>query len=219
MCAQTKTLRLLTTITLTTLMSLVSVGFIPIPDHDEEQLSEQPLESVYLTVKPLQQRKITSCGEAAITMAYNYAYPETPLQELDVIAFAMQNDYYIDNLFPYTSPENMIYIARHYTENVEAGRVTSQTQGLRLLVEKLQQGQPVIIDSLKHLNNRYSGAHFVVVTGVLIDEKQNGAATIYYNDPLTARNESAHWDGRFGVWNAWQNNGDPGGDGWWMTIY
>ncbi len=35
---------------------------------------------------------------------------------------------------------------------------------------------------------------------------------------LPAHNESAPWSGHAGVWNAWQNNGDPGGAGWWLVI-
>jgi hypothetical protein len=37
-------------------------------------------------------------------------------------------------------------------------------------------------------------------------------------DRLTGTKESADWAGREGVWNAWQNNGDPGGSGWWLVI-
>lgn len=36
--------------------------------------------------------------------------------------------------------------------------------------------------------------------------------------PLTGTRESATWSGAEGIWNAWQNNGDPGGPGWWLSI-
>jgi hypothetical protein len=35
---------------------------------------------------------------------------------------------------------------------------------------------------------------------------------------LTGTNRWGYWLGGEGVWNAWQNNGDPGGAGWWMMI-
>jgi len=208
----------LTMLALVCVSSLLNTGFVPLPD-DDYPTREPQSEPVRLLVEPLQQKKITSCGEAAITMAFNYLYPQNPLKELDVIAFAMENEYYIDNRRPYTSPENMAKIAKHYADGVSTGRVTTQEQGLALLIQKLLNGEPVIIDALTRLSNPYSGAHFVVVTGISMNSDRKGVVIIYYNDPLTARNESAPWDGRGGVWDAWQNNDDPGGSGWWMTIH
>jgi len=205
--------------------SLLYSGFtsLPVDEHVFPQL-EQGLLS--LPVKPIQQKKITSCGEAAITMAYNYVYPQGALKELDVIAFSMANGYYIDNRPPFTSPANMVKIAKYYTDDpvqrfassVRSGRVDTQEQGLKLLTGKLQNNEPVIIDVLTNLNNRYSGAHFVLVTGISMDSKYADVVMIHYNDPLTAHNESAPWLGRGGVWNAWQNNSDPDGSGWWLVI-
>ena len=51
-----------------------------------------------------------------------------------------------------------------------------------------------------------------------MDPKHAGGVVIYYNDPLTAHNESAPWSDAGGIWNAWQNNGDPDGAGWWLVI-
>ena len=214
----TPPIRVLTVIALAGISFLLNSGFASLPADAPGVLN--------LPVKPLHQRKVTSCGEAAITMAYNYAYPQGPLKELDVIAFSLANGYYIDNRPPFTSPANMVKIAKYYTDDpdrrftngVESGRVTAQAQGLKLLIKKLQNNQPVIIDVLTRLYNRYSGAHFVLVTGISMDLKHPDVIVIYYNDPLTARNESALWSGAGGVWNAWQNNGDPDGAGWWLAI-
>jgi hypothetical protein len=205
--------------------ALLTSSFISI--HIGEQLFQPVVpETLNLLVKPIQQRKITSCGEAVITMAYNYTYPQTPIDELDVIEFAIRNKYYIDNRPPFTSPLHMVKIAEFYTTGFEkrsarqirSGTVMDEEQGLQLLVNALQNNQPVIIDVLTNLNNRFSGAHFVLVTGVSMDSKDDKGAVISYNNPLTARSESAFWSGKQGVWNAWQNNGDPGGAGWWLVI-
>ena len=205
-------------LTLVCIGSLASLGYVPFPDDDDLPADPQP-GPIQLQVEPLQQKKITSCGEAAVTMAYNHAHPDDPLKELDVIAFAMEKGYYVDNRRPYTSPENMVKIARHYTDRVSMGRVTTQEEGLALLFEKLHDNQPVIIDIWTYLNIPYSDAHFVVVTGISMHPKKEGVYIIHYNNPLTARSESARWDGRGGIWEAWQNNGDPGGSGWWMTVH
>lgn len=198
--------------------SFLSIGSFPIPDDDGVPHTPPP-GPIQLQVKPLQQKKITSCGEAAITMAYNYAYPDSPLEELDIVAFAMENDYYTDNRRPYTSPASMVVIAKHYTENVSAGVVTTPEEGLALLFERLNKNEPVIIDIWTYLDVPYSDAHFVLVTGISDHPNIQGAYIIHYNNPLTARSESARWEGSDGIWEAWQKNGDPGGAGWWMTIH
>ena len=198
--------------------SFWTLGLIPFPEDDSARMPPPKTGPVQLPVEPLQQRKITSCGEASIVMAYNYAHPTSPLNELDVIAFALDRGYYLDNRRPYTSPANMIVIASHYTEVVMSGTVSTPEQGLALLFEKLHANQPVIIDSWTYLDIPYSDAHFVIVTGISKHPKKPGVYIIHYNDPLTARTESARWDGKGGIWEAWRNNGDPGGSGWWMTI-
>jgi hypothetical protein len=206
-----------TLLALLCISTFLSVGFLPYPGDDDSPRAPQ-LGPIHLQVKPLQQKKITSCGEAAITMSYNYAYPDTPLAELDIVAFAMDNGYYTDDRRPFTSPANMILIAKHYTENIRTGAVGTAEEGLALLFDKLHSNQPVIIDIWTYLDIPYSDAHFVVVTGISKHPVISGAYIIHYNNPLTARNESARWEGRDGIWEAWQKNGDPEGSGWWMTI-
>jgi hypothetical protein len=162
--------------------------------------------------------KYTSCGEAAITMAYNYAYPETKVSEQEVIDYALAEGYYTENKAPFTSPADMVKIAEHYADSVSRGNVKTADEGLELLTQKLTSGDPVIIDSRARLYDPESVAHFVVVTGLEIDDKNPNKTKIYFNDPLTGTNRWGYWLGIEGVWNAWQNNGDPGGSGWWMMI-
>ena len=89
---------------------------------------------------------------------------------------------------------------------------------LSLLVEKLRSGEPVIIDVLTYFDDPESEAHFVVVTGVSVDQDRDNAIVIHYNDPLTGTKRADEWLGRQGVWNAWRTNGDPGGSGWWLVV-
>ncbi|MBN2116922.1 MAG: hypothetical protein JW730_10135 [Anaerolineales bacterium] len=179
------------------------------------QLREEPLN---LPVPVMQQSRGTSCGEAVIAMTYNYAYPETPISEQEVIDYAAANGYYTEDLYPYTSPANMVKIAAYYAEDISTGRAINSGQGLSLLIENLRRGDPVIIDVLSNFRDPESEAHFVVVIGISIDSSRGNAAVIHYNDPLTGTKESADWAGSQGVWNAWQTNGDPGGAGWWLVI-
>jgi hypothetical protein len=172
-----------------------------------------------LPVDAILQSKVTSCGPAAIVMAFNYANPETQLSEKEVIEFAVEQGYYTERKFPFTSPENMARIAEHYGDGtVSTGTVEEADEALALLTDALTGGDPVIIDILTRLDDPKSGAHFVVVTGLAIDTKNPNAVRIFYNDPLTGRNRSGDWHGGEGIWNAWRNNRDPGGSGWWMVI-
>lgn len=150
-------------------------------------------------------------------MAYNYAYPETQIREQDVIEYALAQGYYTERRIPYTSPKNMVNIASHYADTVSTGTVDNQDAALAFLTQKLTNGEPVIIDIRTRLYDPKSSAHFVVVTGISIDKNPNWTK-IYFNDPLTGTNRWGYWLGVEGVWNAWQNNGDPGGRGWWMLI-
>jgi hypothetical protein len=185
------------------------------PEVDPAPTVQNPL---LLSVPALKQSKATSCGEAVIAMAYNYAYPETPLDEAALIAYAAENGYYTSGAAPFTSPADMKKIVAHYGNNYQSGHVSSQAQGLDLLKRKLQAGQPVMIDILTRLNDRESGAHFVLVTGIFVDPRTDNMAIIYYNNPLSGKNRAAAWGGSAGLWNAWKNNGDPGGAGWWLVI-
>ena len=121
------------------------------------------------------------------------------------------------DLAPFTSPSGMVTLGEHYAGDVATGHVDRDDEGLELLTEKLDSGDPVIIDITTWLSDPHSGAHFVVVTGLSWDAS-NTNATVRYNNPLTGRTEWADWAGHEGVWQAWQNNGDPGGSGWWLAI-
>jgi hypothetical protein len=195
---------------------LALVGFTQLAgQHSLSQLQQAPLN---LDVAVIRQSSGTSCGEAVIAMTYNYAYSQTPISEQEVIEYAAANGYYTVDLPPFTSPRNMVNIAEHYVDELSTGTVISSNQGLALLIQKLQNGEPVIIDVLSNFSDPQSEAHFVVVTGISVDTSRGNAIIIHYNDPLTGTKESGDWDGSDGVWNAWQTNGDPGGAGWWLVI-
>ena len=198
------------------LAGLLLAGFTEMRGrYSISRLQQEPLD---LPVPVMQQSRRTSCGEAVIAMTYNYAYPDAPISEQEVIEYAAANGYYTEDLSPFTSPANMVKIARHYADDVSTGRVMSSGQGLSLLIQKLRGGEPVIIDVLSNFRDPESEAHFIVVTGISIDASRENAVVIHYNDPLTGTKESADWAGSEGVWNAWQTNGDPGGAGWWLVI-
>lgn len=169
-------------------------------------------------VPTLTQLQGTSCGEAVIVMAYNYAYPEDILDEADVIAYAADAGYYTEGTAPFASPANMVKITRHYITDYSSGTVYNADQGLALLIRKLKNGEPVIIDVLTHLDDPTSNAHFVLVTGIEVDPNDASNITIYFNNPLTGLSEYAAWGGETGIWHAWDNNPDPGGSGWWLVI-
>jgi hypothetical protein len=195
---------------------LIIVGFSGVAGQfSTARLQQEP---VMLDVPALRQALGTSCGEAVITMTYNYAYPDSPIIEQQVIDYAGANGYFTPDLAPWTSPANMVKIADYYADNIATGKVFTAQQGLSLLIQKLRQGDPVIIDVLTIFSDPESDAHFIVVTGVSVDPNRNNAVVIHYNDPLTGTKESDDWEGSQGVWNAWQTNDDPGGSGWWLVI-
>lgn len=195
---------------------LIIVGFSGVAgQYSTAQLQQELL---ILDIPAMRQALGTSCGEAVIVMTYNYAYPDTPITEQQVIEYAAANGYYTPDLPPWTSPANMVKIADYYVDDFSTGRVFTARQGLALLIEKLRQGDPVIIDVLTIFNDPESDAHFIVVTGVSVDANRGNAVVVHYNDPLTGTKGSAYWDGVAGVWNAWQTNDDPGGAGWWLVI-
>jgi hypothetical protein len=178
-------------------------------------LQETP---ILLEVPPLTQSQSTSCGESVIVMAYNYAHPQSPLNETDVIAFAEERGYFTETQEPFTSPVNMVKITRHYTLDYSSGNVLDADRALVLLISNLKKGNPIIIDVLTYLDDPQSSAHFVLVTGVTTHADDSSIIMIHYNNPLTGVLEVARWDGETGIWNAWQNNPDPGGSGWWLVI-
>ncbi len=200
-------------------LGLVSVALLSAAwfrrGYSSVRLQEQP---ILLDVPALAQSQGTSCGEAVIVMAHNYAYPEAPISEAEVIAYATENGYFTEETEPFTSPANMIKIARNYAVEYDSGRVFSSYDGLALLIRHLRAGQPVIIDVITYLDDPASDAHFVLVTGVSADPADPNVITIHYNNPLNGQKESAPWNGETGIWHAWQNNPDPGGPGWWLVI-
>jgi len=195
---------------------LLIVGFTQVfGQYSTSQLQQAPLT---LDVSVMRQAWSSSCGEAVIAMTYNYVYPEAPITEGEVINFAAANGYYTPDTAPYTSPANMVRIAQNYAENVSSGTVISSGQGLALLMQKLGDGEPIIIDVLSNFSDPQSEAHFIVVTGLSVDPSRGNAIVVHFNDPFTGTKESADWAGVEGIWNAWRTNGDPGGPGWWLVI-
>jgi hypothetical protein len=178
-------------------------------------LQEKPL---YLPVPVFQQSRSTSCGEAVIAMTYNFIHPNGPLSEEEVIEFALENEYFDEAISPFTSPANMVKIAKHYTKDVSSGAVATPERGLSLLYDNLRRGVPVIIDVLSNFSDPESEAHFIVVTGLSVDASRDNVVVVHYNDPLTGTQETGDWLGEQGVWNAWITNNDPGGPGWWLVI-
>jgi hypothetical protein len=202
-----------------TVLVFSSFGFAPLHGEGYWERQLRLYGKMNLPVEVILQSKFTSCGPAVIAMAYKYAYPETRVNEARIIGYAAKEEYYTERKPPFTSPENMVHIAEHYADDdtVSTGTVKTAEGGLALLLEKLTAGEPVIIDVTSRLYDLDSGAHFVLVTGIKLDENPN-KVRLYFNDPLTGTNRWGYWLGGEGVWNAWLNNNDPGGSGWWMVI-
>jgi len=202
--------------------SILSMAFL-IPDFPTASLEDNLILSLTknplsLQVNALRQSRDTSCGEAVITMAYNYIYSDTRINEQAVIEYAIAEGYFTEYFEPYTSPASMVRITQNYTNDYSSGAVKTADQGLMLLLRTLKKGDPVIIDILDRLGDANSAAHFVLVTGLSIDSNRNDEIIIHYNDPFTGRNKSSNWSGEKGIWYAWENNDDPGGSGWWLVI-
>jgi hypothetical protein len=195
---------------------LMLIGFTEV--FGQYSLSRLQKEPLLLPVPVLRQSRGTSCGEAVIAMTYNYAHPNAPITEQEVIEYAASHGYFTEDLPPFTSPANMVKIAEYYADEVSSGTVMSAGHALALLQQKLQDGEAVIIDVLSNFSDPGSEAHFIVVTGLSVDANRNNAVMVHYNDPLTGLQQSAEWAGSQGVWNAWRTNGDPGGAGWWLVI-
>lgn len=204
------------------LISFIGIGALALAGFRQmmgpNSISRLQRDPLNLEVPVVKQLTGTSCGEAVIVMAYNYAHPQTPLNEQEVIDYATARGYFTPGVPPFTSPANMVKIAEYYAEDVSTGTVKNSSEGLSLLMRRLRAGEPVIIDVLSNFSDPESEAHFILVTGISVDPARGNAIVIQYNDPLTGTQESDDWAGSEGVWNAWQNNGDPGGPGWWMVI-
>lgn len=217
MAVQTKiSLAIIAALVLLAVGGPIYSGIAKLDEHSlGQRVDEKPLQ---LSVEPVRQTELNSCGEAAILMAYNHSHADAPLDEARIIRYAKSMGYYTENRFPFTSPANMVMIARHFAPEISTGIVLTSDQGLALLDKRLQEEQPVIIDILTRLYDPRAGAHFVVVTGISVDPDRGNAIMIHFNDPLTGAERIARWAGNEGIWNAWQNNKDPGGSGWWMVI-
>src|SRR5918996_5476894 len=100
---------------------LAIVGFTQV--YGQYSISQLQQEPFNLQVPIWRQFNSSSCGEAVIAMTYNYAYPDTPITEGEVIDFAAANGYYTPGVAPYTSPENMVKIADYYADNISTGTV------------------------------------------------------------------------------------------------
>jgi hypothetical protein len=135
-----------------------------------------------------------------------------------VIDYALGMGYYTENTYPFTVPDDMLKIANHFANLNSSGNAEDAEEGWGLLTKNLTNGDPVIIDIVSRLDDLDSGAHFVLVTGLVIDVKNPNKNKILFNDPLTGSNRWGYWFGSEGVWNAWQNNDDLNGAGWWMVI-
>ena len=170
--------------------------------------------AILLHVNPVQKSQANSCGEAAITMAYNYAYPAQPVSELKVIRYGIAHSLYTPHRVPFTSPASMSAIALHFADSVDEGKASSEQDALATIEDQLDAGRPVVIDVTTVLSDNSSGAHFVLVIGYATD-LQSGMTLITFNNPLTGQQQAANWPT---IWSAWQNNGDPGGRGWWLVI-
>jgi Papain-like cysteine protease AvrRpt2 len=195
---------------------LIFAGFTQVAARSS--VSRLQTEPIFLDVPVVKQATGTSCGEAVIAMAYNFAHPQSAISEAEVTEYAIANGYYTPESFPYTSPASMVKLAEYYADKVDHGTVRTQSQGLSLLLGKLRRAEPVTIDVLSNFRDPDSEAHFIVVTGISVDAERSNAVVIHYNDPLTGTRKSSDWSGSEGVWNAWQKNGDPGGAGWWLVI-
>lgn len=203
-------------VTLLSLGALLFAGFTQVTARND--ISRLQAAPILLDVPTVKQATGTSCGEAVIAMTYNYVNPKNTITEAEVTQYAIANQYYTPDTFPYTSPANMVKIAEYYAKNVDHGTVRTESQSLALLLSRLRRGEPVTIDVLSNFSDPKSEAHFIVVTGISMDTQRGNAVVIHYNDPLSGTKRSSDWAGSQGLWNAWQTNGDPGGAGWWMVV-
>ncbi len=151
--------------------------------------------TVHLHLAPIEQAEATSCGEAALTMAYNYAHPHAGIGERAFIDYAESKGLFTPRRAPFTSPANMVTIAQHFAGLVLTGNVASAKEGLGLLWQQLEAGRPVVIDITMRLDDPELGAHFVVITGLSVDPLK-GKTTVNYNNPLVGEANSADWDGQ-----------------------
>jgi hypothetical protein len=125
------------------------------------RLQQEPLD---IQVDAVQQSKSTSCGEAVIVMAYNRAHAQAPIHESEVIEYATAQGYFTEEVPPFTSPTNMVKIARHYANKISTGTMLSSNQGLLLLIQRLRAGEPVIIDVLSNFSDPGGPGWWMVIS-------------------------------------------------------
>ncbi len=86
------------------LIGLIGIGALALAAFSQmlqqssiTRLQQEPLN---IQVDAIQQSKSTSCGEAVIVMAYNYAHPQTPINEQEVIDYATAQGYFTEESRP-----------------------------------------------------------------------------------------------------------------------
>src|SRR5512141_2265287 len=89
-------------INLLAISALVSSAFVPLADSYWKRKLQQD-GKMNLPLHAILQSKFTSCGEAVITMAYNYAYPESQISEQEVIDYATKQGLFTERKWPFTS--------------------------------------------------------------------------------------------------------------------
>jgi hypothetical protein len=110
---------------------ITSLGFSPWNDEGYWARQLRLYGKMNLPVAVILQSKYTSCGPAVIAMAFKYAYPETRVSESRIIGYATREEYYTESKPPFTSPEDMVHIAKHYAaeDTVSTGVVETAEDG------------------------------------------------------------------------------------------
>jgi transposase len=75
----------------------------------QASISRLQRDALNLQVAMVQQSRGSSCGEAVIAMVYNYAYPQTPISEQEVIDYAAAHGYYTEDFPPFTTVQYYFY--------------------------------------------------------------------------------------------------------------
>jgi uncharacterized protein YvpB len=199
-------------------------------------------------VPMVNQENFTSCGEAAVAMAWNYKHPGHSLDIGTVEKAGLTLGVYFPALsakptgYLGTSPSGMEAIgssvaARYETNapttgNIEMdnGSAFARLEGKGLLYSQLSAGNPIIIEVSDNTGNpsrTFNNSHYVIITGMDFD-----TGSVTYNDPLVNLSMSGKYSG-YGrssdwsqVWYSWFNNKDvnPGegghpGRGWYMIVH
>ena len=183
---------------------------------------------ISIHVPPISQQSagVHACGPAALLMALRYANVVNQNYSLaDIIKVATDNDYYLPNDPDgvYTSPDNMVKLAGEYTAGYVSGSGnTIKYYALDLLLDQLYLNIPVITDVTQPLAGPDPKPHYVLVTGLYIDNSENtGKVMIKYNNPWPENINYAKQEANFDTFfQSWMTNGDDDdkGNGWYMYI-